>query len=167
MRDRPSKPSPARKKVSAARNATPRASGYAARRRPRKKSPSPIPYIIGGAALIGVIVLLGGGLFNPTARDGTPPTPTSNETKNNKLIAGGFPSEAEDLYREGHNLLDRAMSAPQGIDPTTLKAAIKKLDAAAKGYRKLKEEHPGEPRINARLKLINKLRYRAKKSAPI
>jgi hypothetical protein len=124
-----------------------------------------MPYIIGGVAAVVIIFIVASSLLSS---DDPPevPRPATNKRPppDNRRIAGGYPSKAEDVYRDARKLLDRAMSPSAGIDQDKLKAAIKKLDEAVAGYRKLKEEHPGERRIEVRIETINRLLYRAKKS---
>ncbi|NQT18285.1 MAG: hypothetical protein HQ592_01175 [Planctomycetes bacterium] len=80
----------------------------------------------------------------------------------NSYFSQGFPSEAEDLYKEGHRILNEAMAA--GRDQKKLKAAIDKLDTAVNEYFLLEKKHPDDPRIKKRIVLINRLRRLAMKS---
>jgi len=123
-----------------------------------------MPYIIGGVAALAIIFIVASSLLSSDDAPVVPRAATDNPAPDNRLVTGGYPSRAEDVYRDARKLLDRAMSPSAGIDQDKLKAAIRKLDDAAAGYRKLKEKHPGERRIEARIETINRLLYRARKS---
>ena len=144
-------------------------------RRGARKSADITPYVVAGGLLAAVVVVVAmsankGCTSAPSALE-MPRAPKASKARaagssgvRRTAISGGFPSKAEDMYREARRSLDEAISATEGIDQAKLKAAIKKLDAAVDEYRKLKEKHPDEPRIEKRINFINKLRYRAGKS---
>lgn|GEM_PF-3113618 len=105
----------------------------------------------------------------PSARQPSPEI-SYDHTRPTKLLDQraldkGFPSKAEDLYREGHALLDEALpNGDRPKDPRKLKAALRKLDAAVDGYFELEKKHPDNECIKARINKINKLRAVAHKS---
>jgi len=163
MQDKPSRPYSSRKRPNTRENVR-RASKYAAANRRRRSSTNPTPYIIVGAVAVAAVLTVASALRSSGSASQTPASPAEKCTRDSRCITGGYPSKAEDLYREGRLLLDGAMSSSAGIDQKKLKIAIKKLDQAVAGYRQLRDKHPNEPRIEARINTINKLLYRARKS---
>jgi hypothetical protein len=145
--------------------------GHSAVSRSRPGSSNPLPYIVGGltAAVILIAIALpkegepAPEIGYPSERKPVETVKPSTEI-DTRYFEGGFPSEAEDLYREGHTLLNEAMSAEKGVDQKKLKAALKKLDAAVDGYYELEKKYPADPRIGNRINKINKLRSIARKS---
>jgi len=138
-----------------------------------RSAASTAPYVIGGIAVLALILLVvawPGGHDGNTApagdNTGTHPYDHIKPTQrvDPRSFAGGFPSRAEDLYREGHALLNEAMPREGGVDSQKLKAALRRLDAAVDGYYELEKKHPDDQRIKARINKINKLRAIARKN---
>lgn len=75
-------------------------------------------------------------------------------------------AEGEKLVEEARALFNEAMAGNE-VSVAKLKAAIGKFEQAIEVYRKHKEGFPDDRGIDSRLRQINRMLYRARKSCPL